>query len=302
MYDIIGDIHGYANHLELLLDKMGYQKVHGVYSHPTRKAIFLGDLIDRGPKVKETVGIVKKMVEKGHAECIMANHEFNYICFFTEGKKGPLRAHTDRNLRQNEATRNAFSKDENLEVINWFTTLPLWIEKDKFRCIHACWEKRSIEVLRMIQGSEYLTTDILKEHFYKGSDYYNAIEATLKGLEVKLPGGVEFKDSDGNSRTKARLMWWDLEKKTSQKNVRDHISQEMITEVYQKDYSKLTFFGHYWLDGHPYITNPMAQCLDFSIAASRPCDSKRNLVAYRFNGEDEIIDGQFEYVNYGDIS
>ena len=42
MYDIIGDVHGYAAQLKKLLIEMGYQKTNGSYSHPTRKAIFVG--------------------------------------------------------------------------------------------------------------------------------------------------------------------------------------------------------------------------------------------------------------------
>ncbi len=42
MYDIIGDVHGFAQPLRALLVKLGYQIADGVYRHPTRKVIFLG--------------------------------------------------------------------------------------------------------------------------------------------------------------------------------------------------------------------------------------------------------------------
>ena len=50
-YDIVGDIHGYATELEALLKELGYVRdgVDGAYRHPQRQAIFVGDLIDRGP-------------------------------------------------------------------------------------------------------------------------------------------------------------------------------------------------------------------------------------------------------------
>lgn len=301
MYDIIGDIHGYADHLELLLDKLGYKKVHGVYSHPTRKALFLGDLIDRGPKVKETVEIVKAMVDSGNARCIMANHEFNYICFYTEGKSGPLRPHSENNLKQNYETRNAFSPEANLEVIEWFKTLPMWIEEDNFRCIHACWEQSAINTLKEMQGNEFINMKVLKEHFYKDTVYFNAIEAALKGVEVELPKGVEFKDKGGHIRHHARVTWWDLNKLTSEEAVREKITKDMITPIYKEDYSKLTFFGHYWLKGEPYITNPKAQCLDFSIAHPDLDKSQRNLVTYRLDDELEIQNDKFIKVNFLDI-
>ena len=53
MYDLIGDIHGHATELTQLLTKIDYTKNRvGVYEHATRKVIFLGDFIDRGPQVR----------------------------------------------------------------------------------------------------------------------------------------------------------------------------------------------------------------------------------------------------------
>ena len=48
MYDIIGDIHGHADELEKLLEKLDYSWTDGCYRHSNRKVIFLGDFIDRG--------------------------------------------------------------------------------------------------------------------------------------------------------------------------------------------------------------------------------------------------------------
>lgn len=48
-YDFVGDVHGCASQLELLLRTLGYEDRDGVFRHPERRAIFLGDFIDRGP-------------------------------------------------------------------------------------------------------------------------------------------------------------------------------------------------------------------------------------------------------------
>ena len=61
MIDFIGDIHGHADELEALLKKMGYTKKNKIYSHPERKVLFVGDYIDRGPKIRKTLKIVKAM-------------------------------------------------------------------------------------------------------------------------------------------------------------------------------------------------------------------------------------------------
>lgn len=61
-YDIIGDIHGEADKLRDLLAHLGYRETAGAFRHPERTAIFVGDLIDRGPRQRETVQTVRRMV------------------------------------------------------------------------------------------------------------------------------------------------------------------------------------------------------------------------------------------------
>ena len=81
MYDIIGDVHGQATMLKKLLLQLGYQKADSVYSHPERKAVFVGDFINRGPEIKKTIRIVRSMVESGNALAVLGNHEINAIIY-----------------------------------------------------------------------------------------------------------------------------------------------------------------------------------------------------------------------------
>ncbi|MEO7490067.1 MAG: metallophosphoesterase [Ferruginibacter sp.] len=67
MIDLIGDIHGHATKLKELLQKLGYTKQQNGYKHPGRKVLFVGDFIDRGPEIRETLGIVKQMVDNDNA-------------------------------------------------------------------------------------------------------------------------------------------------------------------------------------------------------------------------------------------
>jgi hypothetical protein len=65
---LIGEIHGHADELKALLKKLGYKPCGGSYRHEEgRTVLFLGDHIDRGPKIKETLAIVRGMVEVGDA-------------------------------------------------------------------------------------------------------------------------------------------------------------------------------------------------------------------------------------------
>lgn len=67
-YDIIGDIHGHADPLRALLEKLGYDETDGAYRHPERTVIFMGDFVDRGPKIRETLQIVKAMMNAAPPE------------------------------------------------------------------------------------------------------------------------------------------------------------------------------------------------------------------------------------------
>ncbi|MEU6159034.1 polynucleotide kinase-phosphatase [Streptomyces sp. NPDC047130] len=71
-FDIVGDIHGCSSELEALLEKLGY--ADGV--HPEgRTAVFVGDLVDRGPDSPGVLRRVMAMVESGNALCVPGNHE-----------------------------------------------------------------------------------------------------------------------------------------------------------------------------------------------------------------------------------
>ncbi|MCI5046241.1 MAG: polynucleotide kinase-phosphatase [Aquisalinus sp.] len=83
-FDIIGDIHGCAGEAEALLEKLGYTvefdgepglRSYNVTPPKGRRALFLGDLVDRGPRSPDVLRLVKSMIESESALCIMGNHE-----------------------------------------------------------------------------------------------------------------------------------------------------------------------------------------------------------------------------------
>ncbi|HLY26246.1 MAG TPA: polynucleotide kinase-phosphatase [Aggregatilineales bacterium] len=80
-FDIIGDVHGCYDELAQLLARLGYQ-IHedGQVTAPEgRKAVFLGDLVDRGPKVPAVLRLVMSMVEAGSALCVPGNHDVKLL-------------------------------------------------------------------------------------------------------------------------------------------------------------------------------------------------------------------------------
>ncbi|XXF75685.1 polynucleotide kinase-phosphatase [Myxococcaceae bacterium GXIMD 01537] len=86
-FDIIGDIHGCLDELVALLVKLGYrvspraEGMPGLDVHPPegRKAVFLGDLVDRGPDIPGVLRLVMGMVAAGTALCVPGNHEMKLM-------------------------------------------------------------------------------------------------------------------------------------------------------------------------------------------------------------------------------
>lgn len=80
-FDIIGDVHGCGDELEELLRQLGYAADEGgVWRHPAgRKAVFLGDLVDRGPRIPDVLKIVMAMVEAEAAYCVPGNHDVKLV-------------------------------------------------------------------------------------------------------------------------------------------------------------------------------------------------------------------------------
>ena len=150
-YDIIGDVHGHADKLESLLAKLGYRNRNGCWRHPRRKAIFLGDFIDRGPDQLRSVEIPRRMVAEGAALAVMGNHEFNAIAWHTRhpSKKDDYLRHPQRGDRCEEPPaaraipfRGRARPVTHADIIGWFKTLPLWLDLPGIRIVHACWHQR----------------------------------------------------------------------------------------------------------------------------------------------------------------
>ena len=84
-FDIIGDVHGCADELEALLDVLGYSVMWPAgglppitTAPPGRRVIFVGDLVDRGPRAVDCVAIVMAMCAAGQALCVPGNHDTKF--------------------------------------------------------------------------------------------------------------------------------------------------------------------------------------------------------------------------------
>ncbi|MEW1565292.1 polynucleotide kinase-phosphatase [Streptomyces sp. NPDC093509] len=103
-FDIVGDIHGCAAELETLLGKLGY--VDG--THPEgRTAVFVGDLVDRGPDTPGVLRRVMSMVGSGDALCVPGNHE-NKLGRYLKGRKVQHTHGLAETIEQLDAQSDAF--------------------------------------------------------------------------------------------------------------------------------------------------------------------------------------------------
>ena len=307
MYDIIGDIHGHANALKKLLEKLGYQKSRGAYRHPDRKALFVGDYIDRGPEVWETLELVRHMSDAGQAIALMGNHELNAILFNEpDGEGGYLRPHSEKNRKQHSATLRDFKgkKEEYLSYISWFKSLPIFYETDSFRAIHACWDDTMIDELRDYAAGNSLQPESFSDAGDSNTRLYELLETLLKGREVALPKGLSFRDKDGHRRKEVRIKWWmnpkevRLEEWSFAEDIEGRAKEQFepsrnLENYYTKD-EKPVFFGHYWLTGEPELERGNVCCLDYSIG------NEEKLVAYRHEGEATLREDKFKWVAHKD--
>ena len=302
-YDLIGDIHGHAEELIKLLELLEYRDSATGFQHSSRKVIFLGDFIDRGEHLRQhqqLLEVVMLMVENDHALAVMGNHELNALAFHTQHEGQPLRAHTDKNIKQHQAFLNEFDRQPALKrrILNFFYSLPLCLELDELRVIHACWDEQHIDWLRANTDSNTLTPQLLAECCTEGTSAYEAIETLLKGIEVELPENLQFTDKDGYPRTAIRVQWWkDQAKNLGEVALPFGVDIGAAADLPIPDYmpayrqdQPLCFIGHYWMHGIPAPLAPNIACLDYSVAK----DGK--LVAYRWSGEDRLISENFTHL------
>ncbi len=304
-YDVIGDVHGSATKLEALLHQLGYTDDGSSWSHPERTAVFVGDLIDRGDRQLDVVDIARRMADEGHAHVVMGNHEFNAIAWATEHPEQPgsyLRPRTEKNLDQHAEFLEQVTEESatHRELVAWFRTLPMWLDLDGLRVVHACWHEPSQRTV-----GQHLDADdeVLIAAHDRTSEPHQAIEWLLKGPEIALPGGLAYLDKGGHLRRHARFRWWDPGATTwrrgalippDARTADDDPFPELLDGPHGHDHLPTytatvpLVVGHYWENGTPAPLARHVACVDYSAVKGGP------LVAYRWpRGETELHAANF---------
>ncbi|WP_010300771.1 metallophosphoesterase [Candidatus Odyssella thessalonicensis] len=139
LFDIIGDIHGCFDELYQLLSKLGYglhnDGNHYLVTHPQqRKVIFVGDLVDRGPKTPEVLRLVMDMVETGIAICVNGNHD-DKLKRYLQGHNVKVAHGLEESITQLSCESAAFKE----RVLNFLAHLPSHcvVDGGKLAIVHA---------------------------------------------------------------------------------------------------------------------------------------------------------------------
>ena len=186
-------------------------------------------------------------------------------------------------------------------MLDWFRTLPLYLDLPEFRAVHACWHPAHIGTLETwLDANARLPADAWVPATTEGHDLFEAVETTLKGLEIELPEGEGFHDKDGHARRHIRARWWQsapatyldvaLVPKTTLNAIPDLPVGDGVLPGYADD--KPVFVGHYWFQGTPQPLTDHVACLDYSVAARHG----GRLAAYRWDGSRPLREANFVWV------
>ena len=134
-FDIIGDVHGCHQELLDLLAKLGYATDQQTPTHPEgRRAIFLGDLVDRGPASDRVLQTVQDMTQAGQALCVSGNHE-DKLLRHLRGHNVRISHGLERTIEQLEAHPPEFREQVKtfLQGLNYH----YWLDDGRLAVAHA---------------------------------------------------------------------------------------------------------------------------------------------------------------------
>jgi hypothetical protein len=293
MYDIIGDVHGEAILLKKLLKELGYSRSGQGYHHPSRKAVFAGDFVNRGPEIPQTLKIIRQMTDQGNALAILGNHEINALLYhLKDDNKEPLLPSIGKRFQSVYQTVYQF-KDNPKEwkgYRKWLRTLPLFLDLGEIRVVHACWKDSNIAIIREELPAGKIHKVILRNLVTgHNSGLSQAILQTIRGVHHILPRDLRIYDQRYRHHRFYRIRWWQephgltFQEWSFESKFRlpsYTIPAEIIppVEPYPED-APLLFFGHYCRGNGPFVVGRNLCCVDACVTG------KRRLAAYRWDDE-----------------
>ncbi len=180
--------------------------------------------------------------------------------------------------------------------LDWFATLPLFLDLGDLRAVHASWDVAAVNAFRPISRIDEVTLRAMTDKANPLKEYK---EHLLNGVEFKLPKGYFFSDKAGFKRKDIRTRWWEpLAGKTyrqavfpDSETVPDFpIPADFTTsDLAYASGEPPVFFGHYWMPAET-AKEPLAPnvaVMDFSVAKGG------DMAAYRWEGESVLTADKF---------
>lgn len=194
--DIIGDVHGEIDVMESLLAHLGYDQ-DGI-SADGRRLVFLGDLMDRGPDSPAVIDKVMRLVSEGNAHCLMGNHELNLLL----GRPLPGNGwfiQPNPVEKPGEFNSKRVDPEKIEEYLRFFASLPIVLENDSLRLVHACWHRPSVARLRRDAVLQKSVTDLYRQYEIDVRKKLNDAELAHMVDEENMFYSVKLGDRDWNA-------------------------------------------------------------------------------------------------------
>lgn len=287
-FDFIGDLHGQWKRARALLSRLGYRRRDGIFCHPGRKAVFLGDILNRGPRVADTVRMVREMEQAGSAVCLLGNHEFWTWWHERRLRAGLPSVLPDKTLDAIARSRASFGKStgEWERLLQWIERLPVVFNArlpggESAFGVHACMDPVAAAFLG---NNKLLRCDALGRT--PGRRFYSLM-SLIEGPSFFPCGGEK----------SVRMRWWlsrlpnsMAEATFTARALPEH--QAPPTSLLSKLHPLLpghppVFFGHYGFPKPARPILPNAACLDLGAGQGGP------VAAYSWNGEQRLLKSRF---------
>lgn len=213
--DIVGDVHGEIEPLCALMDRLGYGR-DGF--HPEgRRLVFVGDLTDRGPDSPAVVTLVRQLIDAGRAQCVLGNHDLNILLRHRKHDNGWFFGET---FFENDKLVPQQLADDSIrtELRSFFHTLPIALEREDLRVVHAFWQDDMIQIARNSSDAESLYNKhrALIDNSFPGLDLddvdkglrhqnLNPVKQITSGPEERIETPVL---AAGKWRSEQRVQWW----------------------------------------------------------------------------------------------
>jgi hypothetical protein len=244
------------------------------------------------------------MVDNGNGLAILGNHELNALILNLKDKNGvPVIQSPRKGLLSVFKSHREFSlkEEEWQDYLTWMRNLPLFLELDNLRIVHACWSNEAINFLKENLTSGKLKRKVVKNLYKKPNDQISKyIWLITKGVYFTLPYDLRIRNNRGISPQSFRTRWWEDPRTKTFKQVSfeskyempDYtIPEQILPEYYIYDSNEPPlFFGHYCRQNGPFIIQPNICCIDSCVA------NHKILTAYRWDGESVLTEDKIVQV------